>query len=50
MLVEGSDETTITKETLMQNVSYAKNLTNVFRTEFAQHADKIHETPIFSQR
>ena len=32
------------------NILHDRDLTNVFRTEFARHADKIQETPIFSAR
>ena len=32
------------------NILHDRALTNVFRTEFARHADKIQEVPIFSAR
>ena len=32
------------------NILHDAGLTKVFREEFAQHADKIQETPILSQR
>ncbi len=32
------------------NILHDRDLTNVFRAQFTQHADKIQESPVFSQR